>query len=94
MHVSLLFYHKCCTPQARSAELMSAILYNFMVDLQILRALGDLDGISDGSGPKPGPGPARSPGFLESPWLDFWQRAKARARLGPLLKSPGALKGF
>ena len=45
MYVSLLFYHKCCTPQARSAELMSAILYNFMEDLQILRALGDLDGI-------------------------------------------------
>ena len=50
--------------------------------------------ISDGSGLKPGPGPARSPGFLESPRPDFGRRAQARARPGPLVKSPGAQRAL
>ena len=49
---------------------------------------------SDGSGLKPGPGPARSPGFLESPRPDFGRRAQARARPGPLVKSPGAQRAL
>ena len=51
-------------------------------------------GTSDGSGLKPGPGPARSPGFLESPRPDFGRRAQARARPGPLVKSPGAQRAL
>ena len=49
---------------------------------------------SDGSGLKPGPGPALSPGFLESPRPDFGRRAQARARPGPLVKSPGAQRAL
>ena len=103
--IPYVLFFSCCIRMAFGAKIQrfvlpgihgtgskQYILYVLYIDRYEEGSLQDY--VSDGSGLKPGPGPARSPGSKARPELDFWQRAQARARPGPLLKSPGALKGF
>ena len=44
---------------------------------------------SDGSGPRPGP----EPGYILGPEARLLEKGSSPARPGPVVKSPGALKG-